>query len=181
MEHPCDLHEGGAWIYHYARHSDHARDLVLSLKYANQESLGRAMGECIGRAVLSDNEALIRSYDTENVLLVPIPLHLNSARRFNQSRAIAEGISRALGFKVSESLRWSFDVKAQTARSRRERLKLADDVFKADSKLADRKVIIVDDVLTTGTTLKRALSACASAGAECRGAIVWTRTLASKG
>jgi len=176
LDYPCALHEDSAWIYFYAQHEGLARELVLSLKYSNQESLGRAMGECIGRAMLKDNEKLISSYYNSSVVFVPVPLHRSSNRRFNQSYAIAKGISRALGFEVAESLRWSFDVKTQTARSRKERLKLAENVFKADSKIAGRKVIVVDDVQTTGTTLKRALSACASAGAECSGAIVWTKS-----
>jgi adenine/guanine phosphoribosyltransferase-like PRPP-binding protein len=61
-------------------------------------------------------------------------------------------------------------------RSGKERLKLADDVFRADLKIADKKVIIIDDVLTTGTTLKRALSACVKAGAKGAGAVVWTKS-----
>ena len=175
LDHPCSLH-GNRWIYHYARHNGHARELVLSLKYLNHESLGHAMGNCIGKAILKDNEKHMSSYGIERVILVPIPLHMGSKRRFNQSRAIAKGISRVLGFKVSESLGWSFDVKSQTERSRKERLELADDVFKADLNLAGRKVIVVDDVITTGTTIKRALSACARAGAECYGAIAWTKS-----
>jgi len=176
LDYPCALHEDNAWIYYYARHWGHARELLLSLKYSNQESLGHAMGESIGAAILKDYEKLISSYDVKSVIMIPIPLHKNSKRRFNQSYAIAEGISQVLGFKVLESLSWAFDVKAQTARSGKERLELAEDVFKADFKIAGRKVIVIDDVLTTGTTLKRALSACAKAGAKGSGAIVWTKS-----
>jgi predicted amidophosphoribosyltransferase len=132
------------------------------------------MGECIGAALLKDNEKLINSYDAGNVILIPIPLHRGSKRRFNQSCAIARGISRVLGFQVSESLSWSFDVKAQTEKSGKERLELAENVFTAD-KITGKNVIIVDDVFTTGTTLKRALSACIRAGAERGGAIVWAK------
>jgi len=135
------------------------------------------MGESIGAVILKDHEKLISSYDVKSVVMVPIPLHKNSKRRFNQSYAIAKGISRVLGFKVMESLRWAFDIKAQTARSGKERLELAEGVFKADSRIAGLKVIVIDDVLTTGTTLKRALSACTKAGAIGVGAIVWTKTL----
>ena len=176
LDYPCALHEGGAWIYYYARHHGMARELILSLKYSNQRSLGRAMGESIGRAVLNDHEKLITSYAAESTLLVPIPLHRGGKRRFNQSEVIAGGIFRVTGFKVSDSLRWSFDVETQTEKGRKERLKLAENVFKADSKISGSKVIVVDDVLTTGTTLKRALSACAEACAECAGAVVWTRS-----
>ena len=177
LDYPCVLHKNDAWIYYYARHWGPARELLLSLKYSNQESLGRFMGESIGAVILKDHEKLISSYDVKSVVMVPIPLHKNSKRRFNQSYAIAKGISRVLGFKVMESLRWAFDIKAQTARSGKERLELAEGVFKADSRIAGLKVIVIDDVLTTGTTLKRALSACTKAGAIGVGAIVWTKTL----
>jgi len=176
LDYPCVVHKSNAWIYYYARHCGSARELLLSLKYLNHESIGRAMGECIGEALLRDHEKLLSSYDKKSVILVPIPLHEDSTRRFNQSSAIAKGISRVLGFKVSESLHWSFIVKAQTMRSGKERLALAEDVFKADIGIAEKKVIIVDDVFTTGTTLKRALFACKKAGAEEAGTIVWTKT-----
>jgi ComF family protein len=176
LDYPCVLHESNTWVYYYARHYGMARELLLSLKYRNQESLGRAMGECIAKALLRDSEKQISSYDVGSVILIPIPLHRDSNRRFNQSSAIASGISRVLGFRVSEALRWSFDVEAQTERSGKERYKLAVDAFKADSRIAGKKVIIVDDVLTTGTTLKRALSACEAAGAEGTGVIVWTKS-----
>ena len=176
MDYPCILHESNAWVYYYARHFGPARELLLSFKYSNRESLGRAMGECIGKALLRDHEKLINSYDARRVILIPIPLHKDSKRRFNQSVAIASGISRVLGFKVSEALRWQSNVKAQTERSGKERRKLAEDVFIADLRIAGKKVVIIDDVITTGTTLKRALSACVTAGAESGGAIVWARS-----
>ncbi|MCL2147477.1 MAG: hypothetical protein FWH52_06690 [Synergistaceae bacterium] len=176
MDYPCVLHESNAWVYYYARHFGLARELVLSLKYSNRESLGRAIGECIGRALARDCEKLMSSYDVRSVILIPIPLHKDSKRRFNQSVAIASGISRVLGFKVTEALHWQSNVKAQTERSGKERRRLAEDVFLADLRIAGKKVVIIDDVITTGTTLKRALSACGRAGAESGGAIVWTRS-----
>ena len=153
-----------------------ARELLLSFKYSNQESLGRAIGECIGTALLRDHKNFISSFDVNSVILIPIPLHNDSKRRFNQSVAIANGISRILGFKVSEALHWESNVKAQTERSGKERRKLAEDVFLADMQIAGKKVVIIDDVITTGTTIKRALSACIRAGAECGGAIAWARS-----
>jgi predicted amidophosphoribosyltransferase len=133
------------------------------------------MGECIGKSLLRDSEELMNSY-SGRVILVPIPLHGDSKRRFNQSCAIAYGISRILGYEVSEALRWSFDVKAQTEKRGKERRELAEDAFKVDLQIAGKKVIIIDDVVTTGTTLKRALTACERAGAEGSGAIVWTKS-----
>lgn len=174
LDHPCVIHERKVWIYYYARYHDIARKLLLSFKYSNHESLGCAMGESIGKALLRDNEKLISLCDAGSAILIPIPLHRESKRRFNQSRAIARGISRVLGFPVSESLHWAFDVKTQTDRSGKERLELAEDVFYAD-KIAGKKVVLIDDVLTTGTTMKRALSACVKAGADCEGAIVWAK------
>jgi ComF family protein len=176
MDYPCFLHESKAWVYYYARHFGTARELLLSLKYQNKESLGRAMGECIGAALLRDYEKLISSYDDSSVILIPIPLQKKRKRHFNQSAAIANGISRVLGFKVSEALHWVLNVKTQTESSGKERRKLAEDVFFADFQIAGKKVVIVDDVITTGTTLKRALSACVKAGADSGGAIVWTRS-----
>lgn len=158
------------WFYSFTEHEGKARDIVLSLKYGGNEALGRAMGRCIGRAL--PDELRNRISDT---ILVPLPLHKNSTRRFNQARAIARGLSQVCGVKIFDALTWTKEVEGQTGKNKKEREALAKDVFRADKIIAGKKIIIVDDVCTTGTTLRRASEACRGMGAEVAGIIVWAR------
>lgn len=164
---PCSVHKNSFWIYNFARHGGKARELVLSLKYGGNEALGRAMGAAIGKNI-SLNELGIDA-------LVPLPLHKKSPRKFNQARAIAEGAAKVSGLKIFDALSWTRHVEGQTGKNKLEREALPKDIFSADKKLSGKKIIIVDDVCTTGTTLLRAVEACAAAGAEIEGLLVWAK------
>lgn len=161
------------WLYHFASHDGAARELVLALKYAGSEALGRAMGAGIGRGIQSSKNF---PKILDGCTIIPLPLHRGSGRKFNQARAIADGIARVLRLDVRDFLVWRRNVEGQTGKSREVRESLPKDVFVADKNMAGKKIVIVDDVCTTGTTLRRAIDACRSAGAESVGVIVWARS-----
>lgn len=166
---PCPVHENSAWIFNFSNHEGRARDLVLSLKYGGNEALGRAMGRAIGK-----NFPQNLLDDLSDALLVPLPLHKGSERKFNQAKAISEGIGSALNIKICDALFWARHVEGQTGKKRAERISLPKNIFRADKKVAGKKIVIVDDVCTTGTTLRRAVDECSKI-AEVVGIIVWAK------
>ena len=92
-------------------------------------------------------------------LIVPVPLHPRklAQRGFNQSDTFAEGL--ALGLAVPWSagaLRRTAHTDSQTRKNRAERWQNVATVFEAADPVAvaGKKVLIVDDVLTTGATLE---------------------------
>src|SRR6201999_2942220 len=98
--------------------------------------------------------------------LIPVPLHWRRgwSRRYNQSGALARAIERQTGVKlVSEALRRVRPTQQQIGLSRTERASNVQGAFKvaADRKadIAGRRVVLVDDVLTSGATV----DACARA------------------
>lgn len=165
---PCPIHNNSPWIYSFSNHADNARKLVLALKYGGNEALGRAMGAQMSLALA---ELLSR-----DMLIVPLPLHLESRRSFNQARAISEGMSRVLGLKIVDALSWTRHIEGQTGKSKLERHALPNDAFSADKIISGRKIVIVDDVCTTGTTLRRAAEACSNAGGKVIGLTVWAKS-----
>jgi len=94
--------------------------------------------------------------------IVPVPLHpLKLNRRgYNQSERFAAGISIALNIPVSHELRRIKNTETQTRKSRLQRWENVKEVFSLveDHTLKDKRVLLVDDVMTTGATL----SACAN-------------------
>ena len=112
--------------------------------------------------------------------IVPVPLHRGSDRGFNQCELIAEGISRVAGVPVvRDALEWRGRSGAQTGKSGLERRALPLDSFRCSDSVRGLRVLLVDDVFTTGGTLRSARHAVKTAGGDVTAAFVWSRRLHS--
>jgi predicted amidophosphoribosyltransferase len=119
------------------------REIILRLK-SGEEALGRRLGRaCAGVFAKPDADAL-----------VPVPLHLKSRRGYNQSLAVAKGFGEVWGLEALDIARWSADFPTRMGMSGDERASLPEDafVFAAHEPV---RVALVDDVVTTGSTLLR--------------------------
>jgi ComF family protein len=135
-----------------------ARTLVHALKYQDRTDLAPAMGRWMARA----GQELLDEAD----VLVPVPLHWRRAwsRRYNQSGALARSIERQSGVRVaSEALRRVRPTQQQIGLSKPQRASNVQGAFKVaddrQSEIQGRRVILIDDVLTSGATV----DACARA------------------
>lgn len=97
---------------------------------------------------------------TENVIFVPIPLHTSRLkwRGYNQSRTIAEALSAVSGSPVVRLLNRSLKTQTQVGKSQQERHKNLSNAFTLNFDAArnlkgSRTLVLVDDVVTTGSTL----------------------------
>lgn len=135
-----------------------ASELVRSLKFRRHYLLGEWMGRTAVQLLRHTN--LFEGVE----VLVPIPLtrQRRFLRGFNQAEAIARGMASELGIPVrTDVLRRIYDRESQTHFTLAQRLENADHVFalQSDSDLAQRHVMVVDDVMTTGTTMLGAIEA----------------------
>ena len=115
----------------------------------------------------------------ENIL-VPIPLHSTrkKQRGYNQAQLLANGLSRKFDLPVREILSRVRNTKTQVNLSQKERLENIKGAFAITNALMDVKkipyVLLVDDVTTSGATLKEAAKVLKKAGVR----KVWGLTLA---
>lgn len=130
--------------------------LIHLLKYQGHRRVGRRLSEEVYH--LLEAEVPWRDFD----VLVPIPLHRIKQRErgYNQSAVLAGALGRLCGLPVGERLvvrhRWT---RSQTGLSVEKRCENVAGSFRATRPGQGRKVLLVDDVLTTGATA----SACAVA------------------
>ncbi len=116
--------------------------------------LARPLAACMERAIPIDER-----FDA----VVPVPLHWRKQwdRGFNQAELLARPIAKRRGIPVLHALRRKRATAAQAglAGAGRSRNVAGAFVLKPDAQLADKKILLIDDVMTTGATA----GACASA------------------
>jgi competence protein ComFC len=111
-------------------------------------------------------------------ILVPIPLHNNRLRKrgYNHSKLLAKGLSKSLNLELTDLLQRTRETKSQFGlklQERKENLKNAF-VLNTKYKIPDANIFLVDDILTTGSTLLEAARILKKNGAK----KVWGLTLA---
>ncbi|MFI5012128.1 MAG: ComF family protein [Hyphomicrobiales bacterium] len=159
-----------------ARYDDVARALAHRLKYGDRLDLASTLGGWMARA----GAELLRDAD----LIVPVPLHRRRlwARRFNQAALLAEVISRSAGKRVDPfALARRRHTRPQVGLSRAERQTNLSGAFvvpdEAKPRLAGLRVLLVDDVLTTGSTANVASRALLRGGAKAVDVLVFARVV----
>jgi ComF family protein len=113
----------------------------------------------------------------EAIIPVPLSPERERERGYNPAFLLAKELSKQTGIPVRVSLRKIRPTKPQMSLSREERLKNPKGVYSMAEK-ADpaAKVVLVDDVFTTGATLEECAKTLKKAGVEWVGAIVFGRT-----
>jgi ComF family protein len=157
------------------------RDAIHALKYDRLHPAARVLGRMLAEAT-----ATLAVKAPAEMLVVPVPLHRakHAQRGFNQARSLA---TEALRFLRKMHPEWRLTLAASTLMRlratesqagltpRQRRLNVRGAFSVSDPKqVADRHILLVDDIMTTGATARAAAKALIDAGA----ASVWVATLA---
>jgi len=137
------------------------QDAIRMFKYHSKVALADALGELMGKA--------FRDSPDVDVLL-PVPLHASRLREreFNQSLLLADRLHRRLGVPLSYgNLVRLRDTQPQTELTRSARLKNLRRAFSVlhPEEVDGKRLLLVDDVFTTGTTVNECAKALRKAGA----------------
>jgi len=142
-------------------------NMIAALKYRRQVSYARVLGELLSIRL---QEALINEEFSLPDVLVPVPLHprRQMRRTFNQAELIARHVAAGLRLKVdSLCLRRERNTPPQAGLRRTERQNNLRGCFTVNEKrLSGKTVTIIDDVVTTGATVREIANALRRNGTE---------------
>lgn len=149
------------------------RQAIHLLKYTSRPLLAAPLGMLLaqqGRGLL----------DQEHDLIMPVPLHKRRVRQrgFNQSLALAREVGKRWGIAVAaeglERVRWT---DPQTMLHERQRLRNVRDAFRCTAAVEKKKILLIDDVYTSGSTANECAKVLKRNGARRVAVLTLARTL----
>lgn len=170
-EDSCNCHHASSplqSLYALSRYDHRWRFLLHDLKYRGRRSLARSFGVWLAQEIIRHEYCVPQ-------VVVPVPLHRRreEERGFNQSALIAGYIARTLGIPCRQLLVKNKETISQTTISRRERHENVRGAFSCVSAPAQGSVVLlVDDIYSTGATMREAAAALQESGAKIYGAVV---------
>lgn len=162
----------------YGEYEAGLRDLIHLLKYEHVIPAARPLGKLLAHSIEQ-----LRFADVD-VVVVPVPLHSSKRRerRFNQSELIARAALKHLPPQVElagDVLVRQRPTRSQVGLDREARIANMHGAFRvaAPQRIKGRRIVVVDDVMTTGTTVSECARVLKRAGAEKVFAATVARTL----
>ncbi len=142
---------------------DKVKDAIHNFKYHNAKYLAQTFGNYMTNVIVREN--------FEFDLIVPVPLtkKRQKSRGYNQSELLANQISNNLGAPVvSDVLQRTKFSRSQTELTSSERYQNLEDCFETQNKdkIKGKKILLVDDVMTTGATVEACSKLLMDAGAN---------------
>lgn len=146
-------------LFYYNKY-DIYKKLIYHIKYQSYKHLAFYLGQMLGERIQDTSAADI---------IIPIPLHPRRLRErgYNQALEIARGISEVLQIDIWDDVvvRTRNNV-SQTGKNASERQKNVEHIFqlKDSQKIIGKRILLVDDVITTGATIGSCMQVLAQAG-----------------
>lgn len=155
------------------------QNLIQSFKYKSVKTLAQILSDLLIKYSNNLNPKLYSAKSdissearyTLNPIIVPIPLYPRRERErgFNQSKLLAEDLSKKLNFEFCEALiRVKKTLPQAQSKDIEERIKNIEGCFKIknSASVKDKSIILVDDVFTSGATMNEAIKILKQNGAK---------------
>ena len=141
-----------AALYEFVKDSP-LQKMIHALKYEDNEKVGVYLGEQIAYEI--EESIFFKDID----YIIPVPLHSKKEklRGYNQSMCIAKGIQNILKTEIdTKTLKRTVDTESQTKKNKYSRWENVGNVFEVTNleKLKHKHILLIDDVITTGSTLE---------------------------
>lgn len=149
-------------LFKFAKQS-RVQQVLHALKYKQQPELGEMLGRIYGHDLVH-----AKFYDSFD-MIVPVPLHRSrrKIRGYNQSEEFGKGLSQMLGAPCDDTcMERVAKTETQTHKTKINRWENVKSVFQVvnPAPILDKRILLVDDVVTTGATLEACGQALLDAG-----------------
>lgn len=158
LTNPSHLWRGNLPLFAWGVYDNKLKQAIATLKYKNQPQVGIMLGQWLGNTWSSDPV----SKKTSKLTVVPIPLHRErlNARGFNQAETIARAFCQRTGYSLQPQglvrMRDTETMFGLDPEQRQQNLKHALAVGKIWQQPPKSPILLLDDIYTTGTTVKEA-------------------------
>lgn len=139
-------------------------DIIHHFKYHGYSKLGQNLADNL----LGDYAEHLKNAKIDYIIPIPLDSYREKGRGFNQAAVLSDIISEKVDLPVlSEALRKIRRTKDQTRLDILQREENMKGAFRAESELiAGKRILLIDDVITTGATLREAAAAICAAGGD---------------
>jgi len=150
------------------------RNLIWLIKYKGLRKAGKLFAPFLWDLILNASDLLFE-HELESIILIPVPSHWTKRFRkgFSQSIILADEVaeaSRGYATVNNSIIKKIRNTKAQVGLDKHKRLRNLDDAFiaklKPDTDYTKTLFVIIDDVITTGTTMREVRNVLMKAGAR---------------
>lgn len=158
---PCRHRRNPVRVRAFGRYDGRLRDAVHALKYRGRLALADPLGRALAQLLAQDARAATAD------ALVPVPLHprREAQRGFNQAEELARAVGRYLQRPTRRVLVRVRDTPSQTELDEDERRRNVRGAFAVRESVRGLRLVLVDDVVTTGSTLAECAAVLRAAGA----------------
>lgn len=150
----------GLWIISPMEHRGGWRNSLYRFKFRGKRALAAPFGRAMADAL---RQASGQTFDC--VAWVPLTDRRRWKRGYDQSELLARAVARELGLPCVPLLEKVKNTRIQHDLSRREREKNIKNAYRADRQAEGKRILLVDDIVTTGATLRECAAALYKAGA----------------
>jgi ComF family protein len=139
------------------------RTAIHNFKYESDTPLARPLARILSEALAREENAAL---DGDPLALVPVPLHVDrrKARGYNQSELLAHELSKLTGWRVVTGLERVRETRSQVGLSAQARRQNMQGAFAWRGDVVPQRVLLIDDVCTSGATLSECAVALRDAG-----------------
>ena len=153
----------GLEIYSGAIYETELLKIIRALKYHKKAEFEKILADIIIKTVKNFDIKL------DNFIICPVPIHQNrmKKRKYNHMELVANSVGKALNLEVkNDILKRLKDTEPLYKLSIPERKKAIDGAFEVSKEIKGGKILLLDDIITSGTTVKELSKIMLEKGAE---------------